>query len=148
MAVSLVLLESDDAARGAYEAALREAGFGVAIVQDSAQACDAAVASLPDVLVVGFDPAVRDDRFNLCVRLGSDARTRQIPILLTSSVFARADVELATKSGALVLVLESRDPTKLVSAVKGVMAARKRRPARASLESLPDAWPNRRDKPA
>jgi PleD family two-component response regulator len=129
-----------------YAASLREAGFAVTIVADSVEACSVAVTTLPDVLVVGFDPAVRGDRFDLCTRLGADARTREIPILLTSNGFARADLELATKSGALVLVLELRDVTKLVSAVNGVMAARNRTVLRASLESAPNTRSNRRDK--
>ena len=135
MAISLLLLESDEDARAAYARALRDLGCTVSMATDSAHAYDAALAELPDVIVVGFDPAVRDDRFRLCKMLGAEPRTRHVPILLTSSVVDQEDLKLATSTGVLALVLESRDSAKLVSAVRGVVAANlKPPPLRASLE--------------
>ncbi len=136
MDISLLLLEANDGARMAYTEALRGAGCRVTTAADSAQAYAAAVADVPDVIVVAFDAAVRDDRFGLCQRLGADARTRHVPVLLTSAAMSEHDLERATSTGVLALVLESRDAAKLVSAVRGVVAARLRPPAlRASLES-------------
>jgi two-component system phosphate regulon response regulator PhoB len=149
MAISLLLLESDESARAAYTRGLRDAGCTVATATDSAHAYTAALSEMPDVIVVGFDPSVRDDRFELCKRLGADARTRQVPILLTSAVVSQNDLELATSTGVLALVLESRDTAKLVSAVRGVVAARlKPPPLRASLEPPAKDDPARRNKPA
>jgi CheY-like chemotaxis protein len=136
MTISLLLLESDESARATYTRALRDAGCTVSTAADSAHAYTAALAEMPDVIVVGFDPSVREDRFELCKRLGADPRTRQVPILLTSAVVNQNDLELATSTGVLALVLESRDAAKLVSAVRGVVAARlKPPPLRVSLES-------------
>jgi CheY-like chemotaxis protein len=149
MAISLLLLESDESARAAYTRALRDAGFTVSTVTDSAHVYTVALSEMPDVIIVGFDPSVRDDRFGLCKRLGADPRTRQVPILLTSAVVNRTDLELATSTGVLALVLESRDAAKLVSAVRGVMAARlKPPPLRASLETPAKDDPARKNKPA
>jgi CheY-like chemotaxis protein len=149
MGISLLLLESDESARTAYTRALREAGCTVSTATDSAHAYTAALAEMPDVIVVGFDPSIRDDRFGLCKRLGADPRTRQVPILLTSAVVNQKDLELATSTGVLALVLESRDTAKLVSAVRGVVAARlKPAPLRASLEPPAKVDPARKNKPA
>ena len=135
MAISLLLLESDESARSTYTRALRDAGCTVSTPADSAHAYTTALVEMPDVIVVGFDPSVREDRFELCKRLGAEPRTRQVPILLTSAVVNQNDLELATSTGVLALVLESRDAAKLVSAVRGVVAARlKPPPLRASLE--------------
>jgi CheY-like chemotaxis protein len=148
MATSLLLFESDDNARAAYVQALREAGCMVAIATDSAHAYESAIANVPDVIVVGFDTEVRDDRFGLCRRLGAEPRMRQVPILLTSTTVEQRDLELATSTGVLALVLESRDAAKLVSAVRGVVAARLRPTAiRMSLDSSNEEA-SRRDKPA
>jgi len=149
MAISLLLLESDESARAAYTGALRDAGCTVSTATDSAHAYTAALSEMPDVIVVGFDPSVRDDRFELCKRLGADARTRQVPILLTSAVVNQNDLELAISTGVLALVLESRDAAKLVSAVRGVVAARlKPPPLCASLQPLAKDHPARKNKPA
>ena len=68
---------------------------------------------------------------------------------MTSAVVNRTDLELATSTGVLALVLESRDAAKLVSAVRGVMAARlKPPPLRASLETPAKDDPARKNKPA
>jgi CheY-like chemotaxis protein len=144
MAISLLLLESDDGARAAYARALSDAGCTVSMANDSADAYDAALAELPDIIVVGFDAAVRDDRFRLCKRLAAEPRTRHVRIRLTSSAVDQQDLELATSTGVLALVLESRDAGKLVSAIRGVVAARlKRPPLRASLEPqvTDEPWP-------
>jgi DNA-binding response OmpR family regulator len=149
MTISLLLLESDESARAAYTRALRDAGCTVSTAIDSTQAYTAALAEMPDVIVVGFDPLVREDRFGLCKRLGADARTRQVPILLTSPVVNQNDLELATSTGVLALVLESCDAAKLVSAVRGVVAARlKPPPLRAVLEPPAKDDPVRKNKPA
>jgi CheY-like chemotaxis protein len=149
MAISLLLLESDERARAVYTRALLEAGCTVSTATDSAHAYTAALSEMPDVIVVGFDPSVRDDRFDLCKRLGADPRTRQVPILLTSAVVNQKDLERATSTGVLALVLESRDAAKLVSAIRGVVAARlKPPPLRASLEPPAKADPARKDKRA
>jgi len=149
MAISLLLLESDESARAAYTRALHDAGCTVSTATDSAHAYTAALAEMPDVIVVGFDPSLREDRFGLCKRLGADARTRHVPILLTSAAVNQNDLELATSTGVLALVLESRDAAKLVSAVRGVVAARlKPPPLRASLEPPAKDDPARKNKRA
>jgi CheY-like chemotaxis protein len=148
MAISLLLLESDESARLTYTGALRDAGWTVATATDSADAYAAVVEQTPDVIVVGFDDNVRDDRFGLCKRLGANASTRHVPILLTSASIDQRDLELATSTGVLALVLESRDAAKLVSAVRGVVAARLKPPAlRASLDSSRDDI-SQKNKPA
>ena len=149
MAISLLLLESNDGARAVYTDALRDAGCTVTMAADSADAYAAAVAHAPDVIVVGFDAGLREDRFGLCKRLGDDPRTRQIPILLTSAAVDQRDLERATSTGVLALVLESRDATKLVSAVRGVVAARLKPPMlRASVDSPLKHGASRKDTPA
>ena len=148
MAISLLLLEADESARVAYTRALRDAGWTVSMAADSTDAYAAAVAHVPDVIVVGFDDTVREDRYSLCKRLGAHASTRHVPILLTSAAADQRDLELATTTGVLALVLESRDVTKLVSAVRGVVAARLKPPAlRVSLDSSKDDI-SQKDKPA
>jgi CheY-like chemotaxis protein len=149
MAISLLLLESDESARMAYAGALREAGCTVSIAADSTAAYAAATTNVPDVIVIGFNEAVRADRFGLCKLLAADARTRHVAILMTSAVVAQHDLELATSTGVLVLVLESRDAAKLVSAVRGVVAASLRpSPLRVSPDSPAHDQISRKDKPA
>ena len=149
MAISLLLLESDESARMAFAGALREAGWSVSIAPDTTAAYAAATTNVPDVIVIGFDEAIRADRFGLCTRLKADPRTCHVPILVTSAVVAQHDLELATTTGVLVLVLESRDAAKLVGAVRGVVAARVRpSPLRVSLDSPASDESSRKDKPA
>jgi CheY-like chemotaxis protein len=137
MKITVLLLESNERARGAYVEALRAAGCTVNTAAHSEDAYTAVVAKMPDVIVVGFDADDRDDRFALCKRIGQDTRARHIPILLTSAAVDQEDLERATATGVLALVLESRDASKLVSAVEGVIAARlKPPPVRASLDSV------------
>ena len=87
MAISLLLLESDESARMAFAGALREAGWSVSIAPDTTAAYAAATTNVPDVIVIGFDEAIRADRFGLCKRLGADPRTRHVPILVTSAAW-------------------------------------------------------------
>ncbi|HEY5619856.1 MAG TPA: hypothetical protein VIK60_18080 [Vicinamibacterales bacterium] len=149
MAISLLLLESDESARLAYTKALRDAGCTVETAADSTHVYASAVANVPDVIVVTFDASLRDDRFRLCRQLGADPRTRHVPILLTAAAVDQRDLELATSTGVLALALESHDAAKLVSAVRGVVAARLKPAAlRVSLESSSKDEVSQKNKPA
>lgn len=135
MSVAVLLLEANDSARTSSADALRAAGCDVLTATSSEDAFAVAAAHRLDVIVMSFDHDMRDDRYALCARLKADARTRRVPILLTStSSMDHQDLERATGAGVLALVLDSPDSGKLVSAVQGVVAARhKPAPLRASL---------------
>lgn len=107
------------------------------LAADPDDAFRAATSDGVDVIVIASDdPAIRGERLALCTRLAAEPRTKNIPILLTSAAFDQQELQVATDTGVLALVVESVDSAKLVSAVQGVIAARRKpSPVRASLGS-------------
>jgi CheY-like chemotaxis protein len=120
---AILLIDPSVDSRSLHADALRRDGLGVVAVAD----CNAAVAALatltPQLIIASFDPRTRDECLAFCERLQVEARTRSVPILLTSDAIGGDDMRRATNTNALVLSLGSPlDETKLTSAVRGVLA--------------------------
>lgn len=113
-----ILLADDNAAqRRLMSLRLGHAGYEVIAVPDGVEALRLARAEQPDAVVSDvLMPGI--DGFELTRALRSDARTRAIPVVLTSSAFVDPDDEaLAAAVGASSLVARTPDLAELLSAI-------------------------------
>jgi DNA-binding response OmpR family regulator len=118
---TVLFLEPRDESRSAHASAM--AGFDVTTVHDPEAALNSLDKRLPDIIIVRLDPRTRDLHLALCRQIRNDARTKQIPVLLTTDGMADHDVGLATDPGALVLTAPPDDGAKLLAALQGILAA-------------------------
>jgi two-component system, chemotaxis family, chemotaxis protein CheY len=118
----VLVIGADGSSREQYAEALRGAGFTVVTAADCEAAFETVTSLTPQLVVVSFHPGTRDDALALCQHLKSDSRTRAVPILLTSEAIDADDLRRATDMSVLGLTIGPRDGTKLVSAVRGVLA--------------------------
>ena len=79
----------------------------------------------PAIIAIEFDGLQPNDGLDLAPRLRADARPRAIPIpvIVYGHGLSAADIERAATGGAMWLQLEPSDGTKLVAAIRGVLAA-------------------------
>jgi CheY-like chemotaxis protein len=131
-APTVLLLEGCDDSRAGYGAALRAVGLQVVDLQDCQRALEAITTATPNVIVASLDSQTRDDRLSWCRAIRTDARTRGIPIILTTPDVTPEDVALATDPVVLLLTLKPSDGARLVAAINRTLAARRAEPSRAS----------------
>jgi PleD family two-component response regulator len=112
---------------------LREAGLEVVKRSDSGSALETVRKVRPRVIIASFDSQTREDRLTFCRTVKADPSTTRIPIVLAATDQREDDTALATDPGVLVVTMVERDVSKLVAAVKGVLAAQRPQPLRASL---------------
>jgi len=118
----VLLLEPNDDSRTEYTASLRAAGFTVVATPNCAVAHYALAEITPQIVIASFDPRTHVECLAFCERLKSDARTRVIPILLTSATINDDDLQRATEMSVLGLTVGPHDGAKMLAAVKGVLA--------------------------
>jgi len=118
----VLLIHPDDNSRAVYGDVLRNGGFTVVTAPDCAAGLYALSELTPEIVVASFDPQTRDECLAFCERLKSDARTRAIPILLTSETIDGADLQRATDISVLGVSIGPHDGAKMTSAIHGVLA--------------------------
>jgi CheY-like chemotaxis protein len=130
----VLLLDARNIERIRYADTLRSAGLLVTALADAETAYRVAVERQPRVIIACVNGANRNDRLAFCRRLKADPRTQTIPTLLASTTLSAEDIRLATASGALAIAVSPNDGTKLVSAIRGVLAVDERKPLASFLD--------------
>ncbi len=96
---------------------LRRAGFEVTVETDGRRALDAALADMPDILVLDVMlPEV--DGYEVLRQLRADQRGAALPILMLTAKGQREDREIAIRSGADRFITKPFANAELVAAVK------------------------------
>jgi two-component system, chemotaxis family, chemotaxis protein CheY len=120
---AVLLIEAHDDTRVRYEHALRDAGFDADAIAEYSTALRVLAQLRPSVIVAGFHRDTRDECLAFCQRLKADSRMRAIPIVLVSGSIDQDDLQRAMDISLLALAVPPLDGSKLVGAVKGVLAA-------------------------
>jgi diguanylate cyclase (GGDEF)-like protein len=117
----LVLVADDDEDIVRFvEVNLRLEGFQVATASDGDEALRAAYDLTPDLILLDvMMPEV--DGFEVCQRLRSDARTRQISIIMLTAKSLSADKVVGLTAGADDYMIKPFDPIELIARVKSAL---------------------------
>ena len=114
----LILIADDDEDILRYvDINLRSEGFETAMATDGEQALQAAYDLLPDMILLDvMMPKV--DGFEVCQRLRSDTRTKNISIIMLTAKALSSDIVVGLTAGADDYMIKPFDPVELLARVK------------------------------
>jgi CheY-like chemotaxis protein len=104
-------------------------GFGVMSVRDGEAAVAAAQQHQPDLVLLDL-MMPPPNGFDVCERLKQDARTRHIPVIVTTGLHHPANLMRARQLGAADVLLKPLDEAPLIAAVERALGGRGPHPAR------------------
>jgi DNA-binding response OmpR family regulator len=117
----LVLVADDDEDIVRFvEVNLRLEGFDVATASDGEQALQSAYDLGPDLVLLDVMMPTLDG-FEVCKRLRSDARTKQISVIMLTAKSLSADRVVGLTAGADDYMIKPFDPIELVARVKSAL---------------------------
>jgi diguanylate cyclase (GGDEF)-like protein len=133
----LILIADDDEDIVRFvEVNLRLEGFEVATAFDGEQALQGAFDLLPDLVLLDvMMPKV--DGFEVCQRLRSDGRTKNISVIMLTAKSLSADKVVGLTAGADDYMIKPFDPIELVARVKSALRRAKEMRAINPLTQLP-----------
>ena len=133
----LILVADDDEDIVRFvEVNLRLEGFDVVTAFDGEQALHAAYDQNPDLILLDvMMPKV--DGFEVCQRLRSDGRTRNISVIMLTAKSLSADKVVGLTAGADDYMIKPFDPIELVARVKSALRRSKEMRAINPLTQLP-----------
>ena len=133
----LVLVADDDEDIVRFvEVNLRLEGFEVATASDGEQALQAANDLLPDLVLLDI-MMPRLDGFEVCQKLRSESRTKNISIIMLTAKSLSADKVVGLTSGADDYILKPFDPIELIARVRSVLRRAREMRAINPLTQLP-----------
>jgi diguanylate cyclase (GGDEF)-like protein len=133
----LILIADDDEDIVRFvEVNLRLEGFEVATAFDGEQALQASFDMMPDLVLLDvMMPKV--DGFEVCQRLRSDGRTKNISVIMLTAKSLSADKVVGLTAGADDYMIKPFDPIELVARVKSALRRAKEMRAINPLTQLP-----------
>ena len=136
-ASDLILIADDDEDIVRFvEVNLRLEGFEVATAFDGEQALQAAYDNHPDLVLLDvMMPKV--DGFEVCQRLRSDTRTKNISVIMLTAKSLSADKVVGLTAGADDYMIKPFDPIELVARVKSALRRAREMRAINPLTQLP-----------
>lgn len=125
MSVGRRILIADDAEvfRRLEEGLLRSHGFGFLHAKDGAEALKIAIEERPDLILLDVQMPVMDGVQALQV-LKRDPRTKDIPVVIVTTIGRAHDQELLKKGGADAFLTKPLKGPDLVKVVKDLLAER------------------------
>jgi len=112
---TILLAEDDRILRKAGEATLKKRGYAVIAAVDGEDALAKARAHKPDLILLDvIMPKMQG--FEVLANLKNDAGTREIPVIMLSTLQDESDVRKATEGGALDYLVKSNVPLDVLAA--------------------------------
>ncbi len=130
----ILVADDDEVQRHLLVLRLRQLGYEVTVAADGQAALDAALTDPPDAVISDvLMPGL--DGFKLCQALRGNERFDEVHVILVSSAYVEdADRELATASGADVLLERTPDLEEVLAALSAALAPDRSAPERAVAE--------------
>lgn len=133
----LILVADDDEDIVRFvEVNLRLEGFEVATATDGEQALQAAYDLMPDLMLLDV-MMPRLDGFEVCQRLRSDPRTKNMSVIMLTAKSLSADKVVGLTAGADDYMIKPFDPVELVARVKSALRRSREMRAINPLTQLP-----------
>jgi CheY-like chemotaxis protein len=120
-----VVLIADDNAQNCelLEALLGEQGYDIHIVSDGQQTLDFVARRQPDLILLDI-MMPRLSGYEVCQRLKSAAKTRDIPIVMVTALAELGDIEKAVKAGADDFLTKPVNKLELTTRVRSLLRVR------------------------
>ena len=133
-AVTILVVDDDEAKRYAITKILRKAGFAIREAATGSEALRL-VADLPDLVIL--DVKLPDmSGFEVCRRIKADPATASIPVLHLSTTFVDLDDKVqGLEGGADGYLTDVLEPLELIATVRSLLRARRAEEAAADLQS-------------
>ena len=117
MAKRVLVAEDEPSIVESLKFLLERAGFVVSVETDGRRALDAAIETLPDVMVL--DVMLPElDGYEVLRQLRADRRSETLPILMLTAKGQREDRETALKNGADVFMTKPFANSEIIAAVE------------------------------
>jgi diguanylate cyclase (GGDEF)-like protein len=132
----ILVADDDDDIVSFVQVNLRLEGFEVATASDGEQALEAAIELVPDLIILDI-MMPKLDGLEVCRRLRSESRTKNISIIMLTARSLTAEKVVGLTAGADDYIIKPFDPLELVARVKSALRRARDMRAVSPLTQLP-----------
>jgi two-component system cell cycle response regulator len=116
----ILIIEDSDSIRRMIEALVSSRGHEVVAVSNGAKGLDAAVAQVPDAVLLDLHMPGAYDGYAVCERLRASEPTRTVPIIVISAMSDDASKQKALEKGATAFYTKPFSPTALLKELESL----------------------------
>ena len=102
----ILVIEDDKYLINAYRVKLTAAGFEVKLAMDGEEAIEALKTFQPDIILLDL-VMPKKDGFSVLEEIKRDSKTNKIPVIITSNLGQKEDVDRGMKLGAVDYIIKS-----------------------------------------
>jgi DNA-binding response OmpR family regulator len=118
----ILVIEDSDSIRRMIEALVSTRGHEVVAVSSGAKGIDAAVAQVPDAVLLDLSMPGAYDGFAVCERLRATEATKNVPIIVISALTDDEAKHKALEKGATAYYTKPFSPTALLKELENLRA--------------------------
>jgi DNA-binding response OmpR family regulator len=116
----ILVIEDSDSIRQMIEALVSTRGHSVVGVPTGAKGIDAALARVPDAILLDLHLPGSYDGFDVCERLRASPATRSVPIIVISAMTDNSSKQRAIEAGATAFYTKPFSPTALLKELESL----------------------------
>jgi DNA-binding response OmpR family regulator len=116
----ILVIEDSDSIRHMIEALVATRGHQVQAVPTGAKGIDAALAKVPDVILLDLHLPGSFDGFDVCEKLRQNDSTRAVPIIIISALTDNESKQRALEKGATAYYTKPFSPTALLKELESI----------------------------
>jgi CheY-like chemotaxis protein len=116
----LLIIEDSDSIRRMIEALVSSRGHEVVAVANGAKGIDAAIAQVPDAVLLDLHMPGTYDGYAVCERLRANAATKSVPIIVISAMSDDAAKQKALEKGATAFYTKPFSPMALLKELESL----------------------------
>jgi CheY-like chemotaxis protein len=116
----ILVIEDSDSIRQMIEALVSTRGHSVTGVPTGAKGIDAALAHVPDAILLDLHLPGSYDGYDVCERLRANPSTRTVPIIVISAMTDNSSKQRAIEAGATAFYTKPFSPTALLKELESL----------------------------
>jgi DNA-binding response OmpR family regulator len=116
----ILVIEDSDSIRRMIEALVTARGHKVVAVSSGVKGVDAALAEVPDAVLLDLHLPGSMDGFDVCERLRANEKTKTVPIIIISAMSDNESKQRAVEKGANAFYTKPFSPTALLKELESL----------------------------